>query len=56
MHAHVLMSNHYHLLLETPKANLSREMRKKAERLSLRSGMNALVDPALRASYRDGQI
>ena len=26
VHAYVLMSNHYHLLLETPKANLSRGM------------------------------
>ena len=27
IHAYVLMDNHYHLLLETPKANLSRGMR-----------------------------
>lgn len=27
VHAYVLMSNHYHLLVETPKANLSRGMR-----------------------------
>lgn len=27
VHAYVLMSNHYHLLLETPEANLSRGMR-----------------------------
>ncbi len=26
LHAYVLMSNHYHLLLETPEANLSRAM------------------------------
>jgi REP element-mobilizing transposase RayT len=26
-HAHCLMGNHYDLLLETPDANLSREMR-----------------------------
>ena len=26
VHAYVLMSNHYHLLLETPRANLSRGM------------------------------
>jgi REP element-mobilizing transposase RayT len=26
-HAWVLMSNHYHLLLETPRANLSRAIR-----------------------------
>ena len=26
VHAYALMSNHYHLLLETPKANLSRGM------------------------------
>ena len=27
VHAYVLMGNHYHLLLETPEANLSRGMR-----------------------------
>jgi len=26
-HAYCLMSNHYHLLIETPDANLSRGMR-----------------------------
>lgn len=26
LHAYVLMSNHYHLLLETPEGNLSRAM------------------------------
>ncbi len=27
LHAYVLMENHYHFLLETPEANLSRSMR-----------------------------
>jgi putative transposase len=27
LHAYVLMGNHYHLLVETPEANLSRGMR-----------------------------
>ena len=33
-HAYCLMSNHYHLLVETPDANLSKGMRGKGARLN----------------------
>jgi REP element-mobilizing transposase RayT len=39
IHAYVLMSNHYHLLVETPEANLSRGM-KRLQRLLKATGRN----------------
>ncbi len=56
-HAYCLMTNHYHLLIETPEGNLSLGMRQlngeipRSQRHSTRSSLKALLPESIMANH-----
>jgi REP element-mobilizing transposase RayT len=56
LHAFCLMNNHYHLLIETPYANLSRGMRQLnglyTQRLGVKRGLGIIIDRRLKGKPR----